>query len=50
MDEFDCKKAENVSDVGTMLNYNSNKENDMIQLYTIIQRHTDMTRHLLSFS
>ena len=47
VDEFETKTDGKDPDVATVLNYNSNSEEDMIKMNLFIQRHTEMTRHIL---
>ncbi len=50
VDEFETKTDGKDPDVATVLNYNSKSEEDMIKMNSFIQRHTEMTRHILNFS
>ena len=48
VDDFETKTDGKDPDIATVLNYNSNNEEDMRKMSRFIQRHTEMTRHILN--
>jgi hypothetical protein len=49
VDEFETKTDGKDPDVATVLNYNCTNEEDMVKMNLFVQRHTEMTRHILNF-